>query len=138
VKAVKLGVRPRRYKMNKLPKQKITVTQRNLAVIDFVIQFCRQYKIPIGAGLNIHYQPALKDTLNVIVEIVDSPKPTFNFLIGRTSREHPWKVCDGSLFSVGFQSDLDLALLPPTLRSHESKLVVKSDNAGYYQFTATN
>ena len=124
--------------MNKLPKQQITVTQRNLAVIDSVIQFCRQYKIPIRAGFNIRYRPALKRTLNVIVEIVGSPKPTLYFLIGRTSEEKPWKVCDGSLFDVGFPADLDLALLPPTLRSRESKFVVKCDNAGYYQFTAIN
>jgi len=124
--------------MSKLPKQKITVTQRNLATIDFVIQFCRQYRIPIGTGLNIRYRPALKHALNVIVEIVGSPKPTLYFIIGRTSEEKPWKVCDGSLFDVGFPADLDLALLPRTLGSRESKFVVKCDNAGYYQFTAIN
>lgn len=122
--------------MSKLPKQKITVTQRNLAVIDFVIQFCRQYKIPIEAGLNIRYQPALKDNFNVIVEIINLPKPKFYFVIGRTSKEHPWKVCDGSLLEIDFPSDLDLALRPPTLRSGQRKFIVRCDSAGYYQFTA--
>jgi len=111
----------------------ITVTQRNLAVIDFVTQFFRNYQIPIG-GLDIRYQPAPKNTLNVIVKISGPLKPSLCFLVERTSEGKPWGIRCGSSLRVCFPTDSDSTLIPPDLGLCETELTVKCDSTGYYQF----
>lgn len=115
--------------------EKITITEKVLVITDVVAQFCRQYELPYGKGLNICYTTNEPDDILVNVEVIEWPRPNyFQFRMERISENH-WRV-SMNYVEINFSKNLYSSSLRHEFKSQKTCFSVKhSGTNGEYKFT---